>query len=220
MMSGSTGKQGKKTENTNKSAEEDAVDRLGNIDQIRDIIFGPQLREYNRRFERIETNLSSLQEDVRSRIEETKNTLSAALRTAVESLEKKIRSLNANAQEEWGNLRQQLEHIDRKFSNSLETLSGEVEANTKSLREDLSQTRSKLQDDIRILKTQIYEELDRRLSLLGDVKVSRDDMAEILVELGMRLRGVESFSEPVMKIKGTEIVPALKDVVQSETEGE
>jgi uncharacterized phage infection (PIP) family protein YhgE len=220
MMSGSTGKQGKKTENANKLAEEDTVDRLGNIDQIRDIIFGPQLREYNRRFEKIETSLSSLQEDVRSRIEETKNTLSAALRTAVESLEKKIRSLNANAQEEWGNLRQQLEHIDRKFSNSLETLSGEVEANTKSLREDLSQTRSKLQDDIRILKTQIYEELDRRLSLLGDVKVSRDDMAEILVELGMRLRGVESFSEPVMKIKGTEIVPALKDVVQSETEGE
>ncbi|HWP49626.1 MAG TPA: hypothetical protein VNM22_20880 [Candidatus Limnocylindrales bacterium] len=220
MMSGSTGKQGKKTENSNKLAEEDTVDRLGNIDQIRDIIFGPQLREYNRRFEKIETSLSSLQEEVRSRIEETKNTLSAALRTAVESLEKKIRSLNANAQEEWGNLRQQLEHIDRKFSNSLETLSGEVEANTKSLREDLSQTRSKLQDDIRILKTQIYEELDRRLSLLGDVKVSRDDMAEILVELGMRLRGVESFSEPVMKIKGTEIVPALKDVVQSETEDE
>jgi uncharacterized phage infection (PIP) family protein YhgE len=220
MMSGSTGKQGKKPENSNKLAEEDAVDRFGNIDQIRDIIFGPQLREYNRRFEKIETSLSSLQEDVRARIEETKNTLSAALRTAIESLEKKIRSLNANAQEEWGNLRQQLEHIDRKFSNSLETLSGEVEANTKSLREDLSQTRSKLQDDIRTLKTQVYEELDRRLSLLGDVKVSRDDMAEILVELGMRLRGVESFSEPVMKIKGTEIVPALKDVVQSETEDE
>lgn len=220
MMSGSIGKQGKKPENSNKLAEEDTVDRFGNIDQIRDIIFGPQLREYNRRFEKIETSLSSLQEEVRVRIEETKNTLSAALRTAIESLEKKIRSLNANAQEEWGNLRQQLEHIDRKFSNSLETLSGEVEANTKSLREDLSQTRSKLQDDIRTLKTQVYEELDRRLSLLGDVKVSRDDMAEILVELGMRLRGVESFSEPVMKIKGTEIVPALKDVVQSETEDE
>jgi len=198
----------------------DAYEKPGNLDQVRDLIFGPQLRDYNRRFEKIESDLSAFREETRDRIDGVKEIISRELRVAVESLEKKIKSLSATTQEEWSDLRQQLERTDKKFSNSLEALDSEVDASTMSLREEISQTRGKLQEDMRNLRAQIHEELDKRLSVLGDVKISRDEMAEILVELGMRLRGVESLPEPVVRFKEPETIPALREAARPEPHNE
>jgi len=178
-------------------SKEEMRDRLGNIDQIRDIIFGAQLREYDNRFDKIDSDLSMLQQDMQARIEQLKTVLSAELRAAIDSFEKKVKSISLNTQEESADLRQQIDRVNRKFSSSIEALDEATDNQTGSLRDDLSQTRYQLSDESRTLKTQVFEELDRRFSMLTEVKVSRDDMAEIWFELGMRL-------------KGTEFVPELK----------
>lgn len=198
----------------------DMQEKLGAIDQIRDIIFGSQLQEYSRRFEKIESDLAVFREETRERIAEAKDIAARELRMAAESLAKKIRTLSSISQEEWTGLRQQLEHTDKKFSNSLEALHAEMDTATASLHDELSQTRGKLQEDIRNLRAQIYEELDKRLSMLGDIKVSRDEMAEILVELGMQLKGIESLPKPVVGLTRSEVVPALGEATKSETQGE
>ncbi len=177
--------------------KEEMRERLGNIDQIRDIIFGAQLREYDNRFDKIDSDLSMMQQDMQSRIEQVKTVLSAEMKVAVDSLEKKVKSLTSNTQEESADLRQQVDRVNRKFSSSMEALDEAIDNQTSSLRDELSKTRDRLSEETRTLKTQVFEELDRRFSMLRDVKVSRDDMAEILFELGMRL-------------KGTEFVPELK----------
>lgn len=182
--------------------KEEMRERLGNIDQIRDIIFGAQLREYDNRFDKIDSDLSMMQQDMQTRIEQVKTVLSGEMRAAVDSLEKKVKSLTSNTQEESADIRQQVDRINRKFSSSMEALDEAIDNQTSSLRDELSQTRERLSEETRTLKTQVFEELDRRFSMLRDVKVSRDDMAEILFELGMRL-------------KGTEFVPELKGVADN-----
>lgn len=183
--------------------KEEMRERLGNIDQIRDIIFGPQLREYNNRFDKIESDISLVQQEMRDRIDQVRTILSTELRAAVDGLEKKVKSLNLTSQEEINDLRQQLDRVNKKFSNTIEALDQTVDNQTSSLREELSQARSKLQEDVRSLRAQVFDELERRISVMRDVKVSRDDMAEILFELGMRL-------------KGNEFVPQLKEVADTE----
>lgn len=179
--------------------KEEMRERLGNIDQIRDIIFGAQLREYDNRFDKIDSDLSMMQQDMHARIEQVKTVLSTEMRAAVDSLEKKVKSLTLNTQEESADLRQQIDRVNRKCSSTIEALDEAIDNQTSSIRDELSQTRERLSEETRTLKTQVFEELDRRFSMLRDVKVSRDDMAEILFELGMRL-------------KGTEFVPELKGV--------
>ena len=44
---------------------EEVRERLGNIDQIRDIIFGAQIREYETRFGKLESDISLLQQEMR-----------------------------------------------------------------------------------------------------------------------------------------------------------
>jgi DNA anti-recombination protein RmuC len=187
--------------------KEEMRERLGNIDQIRDIIFGAQLREYDNRFDKIDSDLSMMQQDMQARIEQVKTVLSAEMKAAVDSLEKKVKSLTSNTQEESADLRQQIDRVNRKFSSNMEALDEAMDNQTSSLRDELSQTRDRLSEETRTLKTQVFEELDRRFSMLRDVKVSRDDMAEILFELGMRL-------------KGTEFVPELKNVADNNLNNE
>ncbi|MEK0178723.1 MAG: hypothetical protein EAZ78_11175 [Oscillatoriales cyanobacterium] len=187
--------------------KEEMRERLGNIDQIRDIIFGAQLREYDNRFDKIDSELSMMQQDMQARIEQVKTVLSGEMRAAVDSFEKKIKSITLNTQEESADLRQQIDRVNRKFSSSIEALDEAIDNQTTSIRDELSQTRERLSEETRTLKTQVFEELDRRFSMLREVKVSRDDMAEILFELGMRL-------------KGTEFVPELKGVTDNKLNNE
>ncbi len=182
--------------------KEEMRERLGNIDQIRDIIFGSQLRDYNTRFEKIESDITMMQQEMHDYAEQVKSVLSSELRSAIDSLEKKLKSLTLNSQEETAELRQQIERVNRKFSSSIEALDNSLDQQTGSLRDELLQSRDKLQEDVRHLRNQIFEELDRRFSMLREVKISKDDMAEILFELGMRL-------------KGTEFVPQLREAADT-----
>ncbi|MEH2412603.1 hypothetical protein [Nostoc sp.] len=49
-------------------SKDDVRERLGNIDQIRDIILGTQVREYENRFNKLESDISQLQQQMRSQL--------------------------------------------------------------------------------------------------------------------------------------------------------
>jgi hypothetical protein len=131
--------------------------------------------------------------------------LASELRAAVESIDKRLKTISASTQEEAADLRQQFDRINRKFTSSIETLDENVEAQRVALREEIAQTRDNLQNDTRELRSLVLEELDRHFSILREDKLSKDDMAELLFELGMRL-------------KGSEFVPELREAAEEKVE--
>ncbi|MGB3512555.1 MAG: hypothetical protein WBA93_25630 [Microcoleaceae cyanobacterium] len=178
--------------------KEEMRERLGNIEKIRDIIFGSKLREYENRFDKLESELSLVQQEIKNQVEQVRNVFSTELHAAVDSMEKKFRSTNLaiqNTQEDIGETKQQIERLNRKITNTKEVLDENIEKEANSLREEFSKTREQLQNDVSNLKSQIFEELDKRFSLLQDVKVSRDDLAEIMFEVGMRMKKTEFVTE-------------------------
>lgn len=178
--------------------KEEMRERLGNIDKIRDIIFGSKLREYENRFDKLESELSLVQQEINNQVEQVRNVFSTELHAAVDSIEKKFRSINLtiqNTQEDLGETKQQIERLNRKIGNAKEVLDESIDNQTNSLRTELSQTREQLQNDVSYLKKQIFEELEKRFALLQDVKVSGDDLAEIMFEIGMRMKKTEFVTE-------------------------
>lgn len=182
--------------------KEEMRERLANIEQIRDIIFGSNIRDFNNRFEKMESDISRLQQEVHDYAQQVKGVFSTEIRATNEAFEKKYKSLSTETKEETAELRQQFERINRKFSNSIESLDQSLDSQTNLIRDELNQTRDGLQEDFRNLKTQVFEQIDKRLSMMGDVKVSKHDMAEILFEMGM-------------KLKGTEFVPQLQEAADT-----
>jgi ElaB/YqjD/DUF883 family membrane-anchored ribosome-binding protein len=177
-------------------------ERMGNIDIIRDIIFGSKLKEYDSRIDRLESKFSLLEQEMRDRTEQIKTDCLTELRASVDSVEEKIKSLSFTSQKDNADIRQLIDHSYKSFSSSLESLDKTIVSQTTSIRKELSETREKLQEDTQSLQSQIIEELERRFSLIKDAKVSRNDMADILFELGLR-------------IKKAEFAPKLKEAAQS-----
>lgn len=178
--------------------KEEMRERLGNIDKIRDIIFGSKLREYENRFDKLESELSIVKQEIKNQIEQVKNVFSTELQATVDSMDKKIRSINLslqNTQEDIGETKQQIERVNRKIATTKEALDEIIDKQITSLREDLSQSKEKLQNDVSSLKTQMFEELEKRFVLLQDAKISRDDFAEIMFEVGMRMKKTEFVTE-------------------------
>ena len=166
-------------------------ERLGNLDQIREILVGERIRDYDGRFSKLESELASLRQEMQRRIEEVKNVLSADMDAAVDSIEKKLKYLSATADEEIDDIRQHLERTEQNSSNSIAAIDSLVKNQTGALSEALSQTRESLENDIDTLKGQILKELDKRYATLGETKLSRDHLAELLFELCMRVKGTD-----------------------------
>lgn len=175
--------------------QEEMRERMGNIDLIRDIIFGPKLQEYDNRIDKLESNLSLLEKEMHDRIEQVKTDCLTELRSSVDALEQKIKSLSLTFQKDNADTRQLIDRTYQNFSGSLESIDKTLVSQTTSIRKELSETREKLQDDTRNLKSQIFDELEKRFSLLTNAKVSRNDMADILFELGLRLKGTDLAKE-------------------------
>lgn len=175
--------------------QEEMRERMGNIDLIRDIIFGPKLQEYDNRIDKLESNLSLLEKEMHDRIEQVKTDCLTELRSSVEALEQRIKSLSLTFQKDNADTRQLIDRTYQNFSGSLESIDKTLVSQTTSIRKELSETREKLQDDTRNLKSQIFDELEKRFSLLTNAKVSRNDMADILFELGLRLKGTDLAKE-------------------------
>jgi hypothetical protein len=175
--------------------QEEMRERMGNIDLIRDIIFGPKLQEYDNRIDKLESNLSLLEKEMHDRIEQVKTDCVTELRSSVDALEQRIKSLSLTFQKDNADTRQLIDRTYQNFSGSLESIDKTLVSQTTSIRKELSETREKLQDDTRNLKSQIFDELEKRFSLLTNAKVSRNDMADILFELGLRLKGTDLAKE-------------------------
>jgi hypothetical protein len=235
----------------------DLRDRLGNIDQIRDILFGAQLRDYNNRLEQLESSLSILHQEIRTRTEEVKQVLSTEFQAAndaldkrlksmalkdesekvelrqqleslnkrltasadelkqdffgdiqgaIESVDKKMRLSSQKDEEEKADLRQQLERLNARLTSNVETLDNTIDQQTVALRNDLLASREKLQQDLSTLQDRVFEEMTKRITRLGENKLGRAVLADMLFEV-------------VLKLKETEFVPEVKAAAATDTEG-
>ncbi|HBE20173.1 MAG TPA: hypothetical protein DEG17_04300 [Cyanobacteria bacterium UBA11149] len=194
--------------------ERDLGARFGDIGQIRDILFGAQIKEYTNRLESVESSLKelrdltddrikALQEDNIRRLEDLKQILTSGFQSAIEAMGDEIKSMNLKDNEEKNEIRQNIDRLSKRLSSNVATLDEAIDKQTRSLRDDLLSSHKKLQSDLLDLRDRIFEELDKRVDLLATDKIARKDMAEMFFEL-------------FLKLKGSELVPPLQQGGESQ----
>ncbi|MBF2019416.1 MAG: hypothetical protein IGR93_04690 [Hydrococcus sp. C42_A2020_068] len=195
-------------------AKEQMRDRLGNIDQIRNLLFGKQIEEYEQRFkscdsrlDKLESDLAGFQLEIRDRLTQLQESLSSEIRSGLDSLEKKLKYLSLTTHEETSKLQQAVNLTDQKISQGVESLDRKFNHQANFLKNEIAQTREKLEGEFQFLKTQIFAELEKGMLELKDSKVSRVDLAEVLFEL-------------CLKIKGNEFITNLKEVADNHVQAD
>ncbi len=176
--------------------------KFGDIGQIRDILFGSQIKEYTNRIESVEISLKELreltdvrikavQEDTNRRLEDLKQVLASGFQSAIEAMGDEVKSMNVKDNEEKNEIRQNVDRLSKRLSSNVATLDEAIDKQTRSLRDDLLSSHKKLQSDLLDLRDRLFEELDKRVDLLSTDKIARKDMAEMFFELFLKLKGSE-----------------------------
>src|ERR1700757_5411858 len=124
-----------------------------NVDKIRDILFGSNMREYEKRFARLEERL---------------NKSSEALR---EDLKKRFDSLESYVREEMESLGQRLKTEKSERAESLKELTRESRDNSKSLEKKVLQLEDQLDSAQADLRSKI---LEQSKSLGSQIENSKD----------------------------------------------
>jgi hypothetical protein len=159
----------------------------GNVDKIRDILFGNQMREYDSRFARLEETLlkesSDLKESVRKRID----TLESYFKKELESLAGRLRAERddrlALGKDLSGEIKNAAESLTRAIR---ETQDGVAQADRELRSHVLEQTKA-LMDEIQTNRDSVLGMLERRVLELRNSKTDRAALAELLSEVAMRL---------------------------------
>lgn len=181
----------------------DATRRIENIELIRDILFGPQLKEYSDRLHHLEnahkafreetaSNLKNVRDELNKRTEEIKQIL-REFQSAVKTIREDLKVMGSSNTEEKNELRQQIDRLSKRLATNVSNLDEAMDKQVSSLRDDLVSSHRKQQADVLALRNEVFEELEKRLSSMSSMKITREDLAESFIEMAFKLKGGETF---------------------------
>jgi uncharacterized protein YoxC len=146
------------------------------IDKVRDILFGNQVREFERRFARLEERIiketNDLKEDVRSRVE----ALEQYTRKEMESLGDRLKADHDERVESDASLARRITAVDEQAAKG-----------QRELRQQILEQHQRLSDDIRKKMDEVLAALAHEAQALRSDKADRATLAALLTEMAMRL---------------------------------
>jgi|GEM_PF-6099770 len=154
------------------------------VEQIRDIVFGSEIRQYQEKFQsinaKISKNLTKTEEglaDLRSQLEAQSKDLSLDLGTAVDFVRSEIETLG-------NSLQKSLEDSESRSQSRLEKSVKKLESRLSSLRDDFEKWRSESRAELLETKAHLQFELDDKWSKIENSKASREQLSQAFVSLG------------------------------------
>lgn len=187
-MAKSRGQKASQAEEAQSAPEVSGMAGDGNVDQIREILFGGQMREFDRRFTRLEEKLQrerdQLHEELVMRFEQMQQQLHDAAEDADAALRKEREERVAG----YDDLVSQLDALEKDLANRLGKLGENSEAESKAIRLRLQEQVQSLNDTLRQQRDELTSSMDKENQLLHADKVSRESLSDMLQEVSLRLK--------------------------------
>ncbi len=159
-----------------------------NVDKIREILFGNQIRDYDKRFAELEQRLAADNEKLGQFIEKRLTGIATATQRELAGLAEQIEAQKqrlASSQEE---NRQTLGSLNHEISERINDLDEAVSREGRALRNDLGEQYNELAELIKTTREGLETRLGQSSDKLQHDKVARDDLAALLTELAGQLR--------------------------------
>jgi uncharacterized protein YhaN len=174
-----------------------AAEGGGNVDQIRDILFGGQMRDYERRFQelnqRFEAELARMRETQEKRLAQLDKRVDDQLEKLGKQLRQEVQDRTGAVDDLETRMQQAARTSRSEINNALEGLAHDLATSDERLREALAE----LHAAVGARAEQTESALSRASGELRAEKVGRDDLAALLTEFALRLRG--DFDLPMPK---------------------
>jgi hypothetical protein len=158
-----------------------------NLDKVRDILFGGQLRDVERRFARLEERLVKETNDLREDVKKRLDAIESYARSESESLAGQVKSEREDRVESDSGLSRELKDTARALERRLSSADELFAKTNRELRQQMLDQQQRLSDDLRQKIDEVLKALARESSELRSDKADRATLASLLTEMAMRL---------------------------------
>ena len=172
-----------KTENNNNLQED------GNIDKIRDILFGVQVKDFEQRFATLEANLDKsivqTQEDTNKKLDSLEKLMKKEISSLADRLYVEQDSRNAAIK----GLNEEIEVTTKTFEKEISKTKETAEKNTQKLRENISKQTKSMTEDFHKKQKEVSTSLEEKSTNLESAKVDREMLAKAFAMISESLSG-------------------------------
>jgi hypothetical protein len=159
----------------------------GNLEKIRDLLFGDQVRDSERRMSRLEERLvkeyTELKEDTRRRLD----ALELFMKKEMELLGEQLKAAQMAREESLGALSQALRDAVKTFDKKANQLDEQTGKAQRELRQQIMEQSKTLRDEFLEKSHELSESLSRAVQELRLEKTDRSTLATLLMEVAVRL---------------------------------
>ncbi|HEV8117345.1 MAG TPA: hypothetical protein VGQ32_02410 [Thermoanaerobaculia bacterium] len=159
----------------------------GNLEKIRDILFGAQVHDFEKRFARLEERLLKETADARAETKKRFDALEAFLKKEVESLSERIKTEQAERTETGKEISRELREAARGLEKKLAQLDDVTSKSQRELRQQILDQSKALTEEIRGRIRETAAALTREIRELRVEKTDRAALASLFTDAAMRL---------------------------------
>jgi len=159
-----------------------------NVDKIRDILFGSQMRDYDKRFGRLEERLAKAAEALRDDLKKRFDSLESFVQQEVESLHQRLKTEKAERVETLKDLTRETRDSAKSLDNRLSQVDEHLAAAQGDLRTRILDQSKTLLNEIHKAHSEMESSLEREAESLRNEKTDRAALADLLTEMALRLK--------------------------------
>lgn len=159
----------------------------GNLEKVRDILFGNQMRDVDRRFARLEERIIKDTRDLKEDITRRLDALEAHAAKETETLAGDLRHERTDRLESNARLSRELADAAGAFERRSATIEEHMARGQREIRQHILEQQQRLSDDMRGRIEEVLAALARESSELRNDKTDRMALASLLKEMAMRL---------------------------------
>ncbi|CUS35261.1 hypothetical protein [Candidatus Nitrospira nitrificans] len=166
----------------------------GNLDKIRDILFGAQAREHDRRFAQLEQHLIREASDLRNDLKRRFESLELYIKKEVDALTSRLTKEQEVRGESVTNLTKDLTQLAATLETKARLLDMQATQAQAHVLRQLTERTSELATDVRARHAEATSALNQAVRDLRAEKTDRATLAAILLEASQRLSDDEAVS--------------------------
>jgi flagellar hook-basal body complex protein FliE len=159
----------------------------GSVDKIRDILFGNQMRDFDRRFSQMEDRLVKATLDLRDETQKRMEALELFFKKELESIKHRMKSESEERTDGDSRLNDELKTASSALKKTIGQVEEKLSEASSELRQQILEQSKSLTSEIQSKSEQASESLHKSTGALDEAKIDRSALAEYFIEMAMHL---------------------------------
>lgn len=175
--------------NSNKKQSAEIINPgLGDIEKVRDILFGKYVSSFEERFAQLEQRLEADVESLKDRLSDKIESIDEAVNQSLKKLDTQLEKEKSHRDNELRELQNAIAEAETALKHSINVMEDQANQDLASVRASIEESHQELLDQTLSVQATLVGEIEAQKQELEGDKVSRQTLALMLDEVAVKLR--------------------------------